>query len=161
MTGPIGPALWSADAILNRLSEGGESVSLVTNLQGAWTWGAKPTSGFIEYSHNGLGVKEIDPSMGLPDALLTRLQRRQFFNTGTDYLGAGFTTQWTALLAISPTFLIKLRDQSGIALLSALWNASNNDNFVFGLQMPFGSERTEYGAPDSRSTAYIRWEKYF
>jgi len=161
MTGPISPALWSVDAILNRLSEGDQSVSLVTNLRGAWTWGSKPTSGFIEYSHDGLGVKEIDPSASLPDNLLTRLQRRQFFNTGTDYLGAGFTTQRTPLLTPSPAFLINLRDQSGIALLSALWNAGNNDNFVLGLQMPFGSERNEYGAPDNRSTAYIRWKKYF
>ena len=88
------------------------------NIQGAWTWRSKPFSGFIEYSHNGLGLEEVDGSMALPEILSRRLQRRQFFNTGTDYLGAGLSTQWTALLTVSPTLLVNIRDRSGIALFS-------------------------------------------
>lgn len=68
------------------------------NIQGAWTWRSKPFSGFIEYSHNGLGLEEVDGSMALPEILSRRLQRRQFFNTGTDYLGAGLSTSMDSAL---------------------------------------------------------------
>lgn len=131
------------------------------NIQGAWTWRSKPFSGFIEYSHNGLGLEEVDGSMALPEILSRRLQRRQFFNTGTDYLGAGLSTQWTALLTVSPTLLVNIRDRSGIALFSGQWNASNNDNIVFGIQIHFGSNQTEYGSPGNRAIGYVRWERFF
>lgn len=104
---------------------------------------------------------EVDGSMALPEILSRRLQRRQFFNTGTDYLGAGLSTQWTALLTVSPTLLVNIRDRSGIALFSGQWNASNNDNIVFGIQIHFGSNQTEYGSPGNRAIGYVRWERFF
>ena len=145
LVGPIGEAIWRIDLVTTISEHDTTYTSLVANIEHAWRWGESVVTGFAEYFHSGLGLKDYSLIFDPSEPLLSKMGRGQLFTLGQDYISAGLNTSLTPLLSIGSLGLFNLADSSGLASLSAEYSIHENGSFSLGIDIPFGSDNTEYG----------------
>lgn len=145
LAGPLGEALWRIDLVSTVSELDTTYTSLVANIEHAWKWGELLVTGFAEYFHNGFGLKDYSQIFNSSQPLLSKIGRGQLFTLGQDYISAGLNTSLTPLLSVGSFGILNLGDASGLASLSAEYSIHENSTFSLGIDIPFGSDNTEYG----------------
>lgn len=146
LTGSLGGATWTAEAVPTRLTNGSWRTSWLANLQYAWACFARNCSGYVEYFRNGFGVAGSGTTLAeIPAPLSERLARGELFTISRDYLAFGITMAWTPLLNIKPLLIANMNDGSKLLLVQAVRSLSDDVDLTLSAQSGFGSQGTEYG----------------
>lgn len=148
----LGGAVWRGDLTWADARERGGTFSAVTSLSYSWTWNGRNVNGAVEYYYNGFGQPGGDYA---PDALranpdlVARLSRGEVFTLGRDYLAGTATIEITPLFLLTPSVFVNLHDPSALAQLSARYDLKENLVALAALNLPLGSEGSEYGGIES------------
>jgi hypothetical protein len=147
----LGGAHWSGDLVITD-TEADTHVQLSTNLSYSWTLRGKNMSGVVEYHFNGMGQPsgQYDPLSLLqnPDLFL-RLARGESFALGRHYLAGSIMIEMTPLWSVTPTLLTNLTDPSGLLQLISQYSLSDNATLLGSVNIPFGSNGSEFGGIES------------
>lgn len=126
--------------------------SAVASLSYSWTWGGKNVSGALEYYYNGFGQENSAYSpadlAGNPD-LLRRLERGELFTLARHYTAASATIELTPLFLLTPNLFFNLEDPSALVQFVAQYDWRQNLQVLAALNVPTGSDGTEYGGIES------------
>jgi len=117
----IGGAIWRGDIVFTD-SDSDSYVEVVTNLNYSWTWGGRNVSGAVEYYYNGLDRHYVAGSMSI---------------------------EMSPLWMLTPTLISNVDDPSGLFQLVTNYSLSDNMTFLGSLNIPLGSNGTEFGGADS------------
>jgi hypothetical protein len=121
---------------------------LVANLSYSWSWSGKNVSGAIEYYYNGFGQRDQQYDLaslaGNPD-LVNRLARAELFALGRNYVAGSISIELTPLFTLSPTLLANIDDPSALLQVVAQHSLSDNMTFLGSLNIPAGSDGSEFG----------------
>jgi hypothetical protein len=117
----IGGAVWRADIVITD-AEDDTRVEVVTNLSHSWIWGGKNTSGSAEYYYDG------DTS---------------------SYVAGSLMIEMSPLWMITPTLIANVDDPSTLFQLITQYSLGDNMTFLGSLNVPLGSNGTEFGGPES------------
>ena len=144
---PLGPTIVRADVTGTRLDgEDTWRVSGIANIDLAFDLFGRSAFAFLEYFHNGFGVKRLPPNQAdLPPALLARLGRGELFNMMRDYLALGATYQWHPLWTQSLTLIGNLNDGSSLLQTSINYDPSDYTRLQAGLTATIGRAGEEFG----------------
>ena len=124
--------------------------SAVVNLSYSWNRFGKNMSGVLEYFFNGMGLRESEyPELADATDLLVRLERGELFTLGRHYLAGGLTIEMTPLFNLVPNVFLNLGDGSGLAQVVGRYDFRQNWQLLVALNLPFGSDGTEFGGLDS------------
>jgi len=146
VNGALSGATWTAEIVPTRLLGGGVRTAVLLNTQYAWSWGGRNVNGYIEYFHNGFGVRVADPTLAsLPQWLVKRLVRGEVFTVSKNYLATGIDIQWTPLLTLKPTVISNLDDGSALLIGQVVYSLTQNTSVTAGFQWGFGGRLAEYG----------------
>ena len=151
----IGGANWGGDLVVTDTSID-TYVQLSTNLSYSWVWAEKNYSGVIEYHFNGFGQHsgEYNPlSIAANQDLFRRLARGESFTLGRHYLAGSVMIELTPLWSISPTALMNVSDPSGLLQLVSNYSLSDNMTLLGSLNIPFGSNGSEFGGIETTIAA--------
>jgi hypothetical protein len=122
--------------------------SAVASLSYSWNWGGKNISGAVEYYYNGFGQDNSDYSSAAllqnPD-LLKRIARGELFTLARHYAAASATIEVTPLFMLIPSVFLNIEDPSALAQLVAQYSWKQNLMLLGALNLPIGSDGTEYG----------------
>lgn len=137
-------------------------LSAVANVSYSWMWGGKNISGVFEYFYNGLGLNQSDYD-DIPNEqdLVVRLARGELFTVGKHYLGSGLTIEMTPLIKVTPSIFFNLGDSSGLAQIVGEYDVEQNTQLLLALNLPFGSDGTEFGGLDASSLGVPVQDKQF
>ena len=127
-------------------------ISGVASLSYSWTWGGKNLSGVIEYYYNGFGQKDSAYSPGdlvSNTDLLYRVERGELFTLARHYTAASATIEVTPLFLLTPNIFVNLADPSALVQLVAQYDWRQNIQILAALNIPTGSDGTEYGGIES------------
>lgn len=163
LSGSLGGATWSAEAVPTRPADGGLRTSWLANLQYAWRCFARNCNGYAEVFHSGFGVGGSGSTLAdLPQPLNRRLARGELFTVSHDYLALGLTLEWTPLLDIKPLLIANLDDRSGLLVAQAVRSLSDNASLTLAVQSGIGPSGTEYGGLETAagSGVYLAPERY-
>lgn len=147
----IGGAIWGGDLVLTD-TDLDIVVQLTTNLSYSWNWAGKNMSGVLEYYFNGFGqhADEYDPqSLTANPDLVSRLARGESFALGRHFLAGSILIELTPLWSVSPTVLANIGDPSSLFQLITNFSLSNNMTLLGSLNIPLGSNGTEFGGIES------------
>ena len=127
-------------------------VQLVANWSYSWIWSGKNVSGALEYHFNGFGLSGGDYGPGSlasrPDLLL-RLARGEMFTLGRNYLAGSLMIEMNPLWTLTPTLLSNIGDPSALLQLVTSRSLSDNVTFLGSLNLPLGSDGSEFGGIDT------------
>lgn len=127
-------------------------ISAVANLSYSWVWGGKNISGVFEYFYNGLGLDDSDyDNIAQEPDLTARLVRGEIFTLGKHYLAGGLTVEITPLINVTPNVFFNILDRSGLAQIVTQYDLEQNIQLLLALNLPFGSDGTEFGGIDAAS----------
>jgi hypothetical protein len=138
----IGGAVWRADVVITD-AEDDTRVEVVTNLSHSWMWGQKNVSGSAEYFYDG---------------------------EDTSYLAGSLMIEMSPLWMITPTLISNVDDPSALFQFVTQYSLGDNMTFLGSLNVPLGSNGTEFGGPESgipgRYLSYdlgvfAQWALYF
>ncbi len=116
----LGGAVWRADVVYTDADD--SRTEVVTNLSYSWMWGQKNVSGSAEYYYNG---------------------------DSTSYLGGSLMIELSALWMITPTLIANVDDPSALFQFVTQYSLGDNMTFLGSLNVPLGSNGTEFGGPES------------
>jgi len=120
-TRSLGGAIWRGDLVVTD-SASDTYTELVTNLSYSWTWGDRNVSGTAEYYYNGFD---------------------------RHYVAGSLMIEMSPLWMLTPTVVANTDDPSGLFQLVTQYSLSDNMTFLGSLNVPMGSNGTEYGGPES------------
>ena len=147
----VGGAVLRGDVVVTDTDDD-TYVQVVVNWSYSWTWSQKNVSGGLEYHFNGFGIGggRYDPARlaDNPD-LLVRVARGETFTLGRNYIAASLIIEMSPLWTLTPTLLSNIRDPSGLLQLVTSRSLSDNLTFLGSLNVPFGSNGSEFGGIDS------------
>jgi hypothetical protein len=83
-----------------------------------------------------------------PDLLL-RLTRGEAFALGRHYLAGSVMIEMTPLWRVTPTLLMNVSDPSGLLQLVSQYSLSDNMTLLGSLNIPLGSNGSEFGGIES------------
>ncbi|MDH3613306.1 MAG: hypothetical protein OES10_08485 [Gammaproteobacteria bacterium] len=147
----IGGAVVRGDVVVTDTSSD-TYVQAVANVSYSWTWGGRNISGAVEYYFNGFGQQgeRYDPlSLASNPDLLVRLARSELFTLGRNYLAGSLMIEMSPLWTLTPTLLANLNDPSALLQFVTQHSLSDNMTFLGSLNIPLGSNGTEFGGIDS------------
>jgi hypothetical protein len=147
----LGGAQWSGDLVITD-TDTDTYVAVSTNLSYSWIWRGKNISGAIEYHFNEMGQPsgEYDlVSLAENPDLLLRLTRGESFALGRHYMAGSVMIEMTPLWSITPTLLANVSDPSGLVQLVSQYSLSDNMTFLGSLNIPLGSNGSEFGGVES------------
>ena len=144
---PLGATLVRADITGTRLDgEDRWHTSGIANIDLAFDLFGRSAFAFLEYFHNGFGVKTLpETQAALPPALLTRLGRGELFNMMRDYVALGASYQWHALWTQSLTLIGNLNDGSTLLQTSISYEPSDFTRMQAGVTATIGDAGEEFG----------------
>jgi hypothetical protein len=116
-----GGAVWRADVVVTD-AEDDTRVEVVTNLSYSWMWGGKNASGSAEYYYDGVD---------------------------TSYLAGSLMIEMSPLWMITPTLVANVDDPSALLQLIMQYSLGDNATFLGSINVPLGSNGTEFGGPES------------
>lgn len=120
-TRSIGGAVWRGDVVVTD-SVADTTVEVVTNLMYSWTWADKNVSGAIEY----------------------------YFDGDDGHFAAGsLMIEMSPLWMITPTLVANVDDPSALLQLIMQYSLGDNATFLGSINVPLGSNGTEFGGPES------------
>ena len=109
-------------------------------------------SGVVEYHFNGMGQSsgqyDLVSLLENPDLLL-RFSRGEAFALGRHYLAGSVLIEMTPLWTVTPTMLMNVSDPSGLLQLVSQYSLSDNMTLLGSLNIPFGSNGSEFGGIES------------
>lgn len=156
LSGSLGGATWTAEAVPTRLSGDGLRTSWLANIQYAWTWLGKNYNGCAEYFRNGFGVGGSGNTLAeLPMPLVEQIARGELFTVSRDYLALGLTLEWTPLLDIEPLLISNLDDGSTLVQVQAVRSLSEDLRLTLAAQSGIGPRGTEYGGLETTAGSGI------
>lgn len=162
----IGGAVWRGDLMFTH-TDNDTYTSLVTNLSYSWVWGDANWSGALEYFYNGMGFSKKDYTVAelatKPD-LLQRLLRGELYTTAKHYVAGSVTVELTPLLLATPAMFVNVDDRSAYLQLGGQYNVAQNWQLTAALNIPIGSEGTEYGGLATGvggTTLAVDWGVFF
>ena len=117
----IGGAIWRGDIVYTD-SASDSYVEVVTNLSYSWIWGGKNVSGAVEYYYNGVD---------------------------RHYVAGSMSVEISPLWILTPTLISNADDPSALFQLVTQYSLSDNMTFLGSLNIPLGSNGTEFGGADS------------
>ncbi|MDM8547916.1 hypothetical protein QUF61_15615 [Candidatus Venteria ishoeyi] len=141
----IGGAVWRMDIRLDHKPSGGNTVSMLSNLDYAWTLYGKNVYGLIEYYYNGFGLSQSENYAKPPAELSQRLLRGDLFNLGRDYLATALQIELSPLYNLFASSIFNLHDQSGIMQLRLQYEWQDNRRLWLGADLPWGKRGSEFG----------------
>ncbi len=143
----LGGAIWHGDITVTETIND-TVTNLVTGLSYSWTWGQKNFSGIVEYYYNGFGTDSseilIDSLLQNPD-LLSRIERGEIFTLARHYVAISSSVELSPLWLLTPGLFCNLDDHSVLFQLISQHDLSQNIQLMLAVDIPFGSDRTEYG----------------
>ena len=139
---PIKDSLWRFDITHTQLDSGKSVTSVSTNIDYSWQSLGKNFYCFLEYYHNGFGIRDASDPLSL--SLTTRLSRGELFARFRNYLSAGLRIELHPLLNFSPTLINNLDDQSSLLSLSLDYSWQQNLNLSTQLVSGLGDSQSEY-----------------
>ena len=142
--GYLGDTAWRLDATWTFLKDGGDYLSLVSNLDYSWVWFHKNFYGFIEYYYNGLGKKNYGKAL-LDPPISERLARGEIFVLGQNYLSGHVQVELHPLFKLTLTSINNVEDPSGIIQPYATWDIMQDLQMTAGIVIPYGKDGTEFG----------------
>ena len=172
-TGYLGDAAWRLNATWTfmqgdyRDKEG--YLSLVANVDYSWVWWGKNCYGWIEFYFNGLGKDDYEAALADPN-ITERVARGELFTLGRTYLDVELKIELHPLFTVYCTVINNLHDPSGILQPRGVWSVTQNTEILFGANIGYGAEGTEYGGVRIPGTtlhntpspnAYLRYTYYF
>ena len=147
----LGGAQWSGDLVVTD-TDLDTYVQLSTNLSYSWVWRGRNMSGVVEYHFNGMGQSsgqyDLVSLLENPDLLL-RFSRGEAFALGRHYLAGSVLIEMTPLWTVTPTMLMNVSDPSGLLQLVSQYSLSDNMTLLGSLNIPFGSNGSEFGGIES------------
>jgi len=117
----IGGAIWRGDIVFTD-SASDSYVEVVTNLNYSWSWGGRNVSGAVEYYYDG---------------------------SDRHYVAGSMSIEMSPLWMLTPTLISNVDDPSGLFQLVTSYSLSDNMTFLGSLNLPLGSNGTEFGGADS------------
>jgi hypothetical protein len=117
--GSVGGAIWRGDLVITD-AEDDTVTELVTNLSYSWMWKERNVSGMAEYYYDGID---------------------------RHYLAGGITIEMSPLWTVSPTLIANADDPSALLQLVTRYSLSDNATFLGSVNLPLGSNDTEFGGP--------------
>lgn len=117
VAGSVGGAIWRGDLVITD-AEDDTVTELVTNLSYSWVWRERNVSGMAEYYYDGID---------------------------RHYLAGGITIEMSPLWTVSPTLIANADDPSALLQLVSRYSLSDNATFLGSVNLPLGSNDTEFG----------------
>jgi hypothetical protein len=119
--GSLGGAVWRGDVVVTD-ADSDTVVELVANLSYSWMWGERNVSGMAEYYYDG---------------------------NDRNYVAGGLSIEISPLWSVSPTLIANVDDPSALLQLITQYSLGDNSTFLGSLNVPLGSNGTEFGGPES------------
>lgn len=117
--GSVGGAVLRGDLVITAADD--DTVTeLVTNLSYSWLWKERNVSGMAEYYYDGID---------------------------RHYVAGGLTIEMSPLWTVSPTLIANADDPSALLQLVTRYSLSDNATFLGSVNLPLGSNDTEFGGP--------------
>ena len=143
----VGGAVWRGDVVLSD-TVAGNKIQLVTSLSYSWVLGGRNMSGIVEYYFNGFGQRGDRYDLALlaqNTELLRRLERREIFTIGRNYLAGGVLIEMNPLWTLTPNLFANLDDGSALLQVTTRYSLGDNSDFLAALNLPLGPSGTEFG----------------
>jgi hypothetical protein len=140
----MGGAVLRMDLALSDTLADGRVGSVVVNADYSWVGLKRNMYGYLEYFHNGFGMRAADYAVPSP-ALSARLARGELFTLGRDYLAAGIQTEISPLVNVYNGLIVNLHDASGFYQLRGVYDYRQNLQLQAGINLPYGGRDSEYG----------------
>jgi len=156
---PISDSLWRLDISHTQLKGGKSVTSVSSNIDYSWQALSKNFYGFIEYYHNGFGIREAADPLSL--ALSTRLSRGELFARFRNYLSAGLRIELHPLVNFSPTLINNLDDHGSLLSLSLDYNWLQSLNLSTQLVTGLGDSQSEYNGNTAAADSLIFLLSYY
>jgi len=143
---PLGTALFRLDLLATDLDGGGSDVSAVANLDYSFVAAARNWYAFVEYFHNGFGMRggQVDLTR-VSEALRLRLARGEVFNLQRDYTAVGVSVEWHPLVTQTATLITNLQDGSSLVQTEVGFEPSDRAHFDAGVIASLGDAGEEFG----------------
>jgi hypothetical protein len=119
--GSLGGAVWRGDVVVTD-SESDTVVEVVANLSHSWLWAERNVSGTAEYYFDG---------------------------DDRNYVAGSLMIEMSALWVITPTLVANIDDPSALLQFVTQYSLGDNMTFLGSLNLPLGSNGTEFGGPES------------
>ena len=119
--GNLGGAVWRGDVVVTD-AEDDTIVEVVANLSHSWIWAAHNVSGTAEYYFDG---------------------------DDRSYVAGSLMIEMSALWMITPTLIANVDDPSALLQFVTQYSLGDNATFLGSLNLPLGSNGTEFGGPES------------
>ncbi len=119
--GSLGGAVWRGDVVVTD-TDSDTIVEVVANLSHSWLWGEHNISGTAEY---------------------------YFDRDDRNYLAGSLMIEMSALWTITPTLVANVDDPSALLQFVTQYSLGDNMTFLGSLNLPLGSNGTEFGGPES------------
>jgi hypothetical protein len=117
----VGGAVWRGDVVVTDASDE-TRVEVVVNANYSWLWNEKNVSGAVEYYRNG---------------------------DDSNYVATSLLVEVTPLLTTTPTLIGNIDDSSALFQLVTRYSLGDNLTVLGSLNLPIGSNGTEFGGPES------------
>ena len=117
---------------------------VAANVDYSWVWWGKNLYGWLEYYYTGLGKSDVAGALSDPD-ILDRLARGERFTLGRSYADAQVQVEWHPLVNSYITVIVNTEDGSGILQPRVTIDPAQNFEFLFGGNVYFGGNDTEFG----------------
>jgi len=174
ITGHFREAAWRTDLTWTFLN-GNDSLdgylSMVANIDYAWTWWNRNCYGFMEFYFNGLGT---DDYRNLSDDidLMAHIERGELFVIGRTCLAGEWLIEIHPLVRFSLTSINNLADPSGLIQPRIVWNMTTKIQLIAGVRWHYGGNNSEFGGYQLRffnndvflapsNSAFLQLTRYF
>jgi hypothetical protein len=147
MTGTLGDAAWRVDGTWTFLHESEPRsgyLSLVANLDYAWTAWGRNWYGCLEGYFNGLGSRKGERSLQEP-VLMKRVARGELFTLGRLYLAGHLCFEAHPLVNLYLTAIVNLDDGSSLYQPRLVWDMTQDLQVTAGVNLNGGPSGTEFG----------------
>lgn len=147
----VGGGVWRGDLVVTS-TDTDVVPQVVVSYSESWVWFGKNVSGVAEYFHNGFGQSSNNYS---PEALadntdlVERLLRGELFTLGKNYLALSALIEITPLFLFTPNLFMNVGDPSALFQVVTQNDLRENLTLLGSLNIPFGSDGSEFGGPDS------------
>jgi hypothetical protein len=119
--GSLGGAVWRGDVVVTD-TESDTVIEVVANLSHSWLWAERNVSGTAEYYFDG---------------------------DDRNYVAGSLMIEMSELWMITPTIVANVDDPSALLQFVTQYSLGDNMTFLGSLNLPLGSNGTEFGGPES------------
>ena len=119
--GSLGGAVWRGDVVVTD-TDSDTIIEVVANLSHSWLWAERNVSGTAEYYFDG---------------------------DDRNYVAGSLMIEMSALWTITPTLVANVDDPSALLQFVTQYSLGDNTTFLGSLNLPLGSNGTEFGGPES------------